>query len=93
MAVVMIKDTHKNRIRAYRSTDFIFIGLAASAAVVWYMREKPAPALTPIEAQVADILESIESLDAQQKGTYDYLLEQSQELKIQFDKLSIGDDR
>ena len=82
------ENTPKNRLRAYRLTDVVFALLAAAAALIWYTQEVPELPPTPLEAQVDDLTRSLKSLDAQQKGTVGYLIEQRQELEEQFQLLA-----
>ena len=45
--------------------------------------------INPLEVQVGQLTKSLESLDAQQQGTIDYLIQQSAEIEMQFEELAI----
>ena len=58
----------------------------------WYVN-RPEPAPDPLKVQVEQLTRSLESLNAQQQGTVDYLIQQSEEIETQFEKLTIEVNR
>ena len=82
------KNTQKNRVRAYRFTDILLLVLVVSAGIVWFLnKEEPEP--TPLEMKVDSLTRSLESLDAQQQGTVDYLIQQTEDIDEKFEELAI----
>ena len=86
------KNTQKNRVRVYRFSDVLLLVLVVSAGIVWFLnKEEPKP--TPLEMKVDSLTRSLESLDAQQQGTIDYLIQQTEDIDEKFEELAIEVNR
>ena len=59
-----------------------------SILVVWNWATNEVE-INPLEVQLEQLTRSLESLDAQQQGTVDYLIQQSEEIETRFEKLTI----
>ena len=86
------KNTQKNRVRAYRFTDILLLAFVVSAVIIWAINREE-PELTPLELKVDSLTRSLESLDAQQQGTIDYLIQQTEDIDEKFEELAIEVNR
>ena len=86
------ENTQRNRVFGYRIFDWVILILAVVSAVGWAMRDKPPSEKEVLADKVETLTRQIDSIQAGQLGTYDYLIQQSQETEMQFQQLSIEVD-
>ena len=89
MKAYIPKNTQRNRVLGYRAVDvFVLLAVVLSIAF-WVMRDKPPSEKEILADRVESLTRQIDSIDAQQQGTYDFIIQQSEETEMQFERLSI----
>ena len=68
--------------------NLVAIGIVVTRLVPQEIAARVEQAKVPLE-QVETLQRQIDSIDAQQQGTYDFIIQQSEETEMQFERLSI----
>ena len=82
------ENTQRNRVFGYRTVDVIVLLAVGLSIGFWVMRDKPPSEKEILADKVETLTRQIDSIDAQQQGTYDVIMQQSEETEMQFERLA-----
>ena len=88
MKAYIPKNTQRNRVLGYRAVDvFVLLAVVLSIAF-WVMRDKPPSEKEILADKVESLTKQIDSIEAGQLGTYDFLRQQTEETEMKFERLA-----